>query len=126
MRPLYSGDVSPDARSARLRTTGRILLACGVVLAAIVYAVAASHRATALDDSNALGYTRAMDGQMARLMGHFGVLMMGWDDALASPLGKALSVLAVAGLFAAYFFRVAWVHDEEERERRHDEHRARG
>lgn len=97
-----------------LRTVGRIVLACGLVLAALVYWVSARQRVALLDDTNALGYTRAMDAQMTRLMGHFGVMMMGWDQSLSSPLGKALAVLIVTGLLAGYFFRVAYVMEQEE------------
>lgn len=98
----------------QLRTVGRVVLACGVVLAAIVYWVNARQRITMLDDSNALGYTRAMDAQMSRMMGHFGVMMMGWDQSLSSPVGKALAVLVVTGLLAGYFFRVASVREQED------------
>jgi hypothetical protein len=97
-----------------LRTVGRIVLACGLVLAALVYWVSARQRVTLLDDTNALGYTRAMDAQMTRMMGHLGVLMMGWNDSLTTPLGKALGVLVVAGLLAGYFFRIASVMEQEE------------
>lgn len=96
-----------------LRTVGRIVLACGVLLAPIVYWVSARQRVTVLDDTNALGYTRAMDAQMTRLMGHFGVMMMGWGQSLSSPVGKALAVLVVTGLLAGYFFRVASVMEQE-------------
>lgn len=104
--------------SARLRTAGRVILVCGAATAAVVYWINAARRVTVLDDSNALGYTRAMDAQMSRMMGHFGVMMMGWNDSLTSPAGKALGVLVVAGLLAGYCFRAAWVLDEEEREGR--------
>lgn len=108
----------PDGKSARLRRTGRLLLLAGVLAAAIVYAVNARTVVAGLDDTNALGYTRAMDSAMARQMGHFGIMMMGWNDVLTSPAGKALGVAVVFGLFAGYFFRVAWVLDEEDREER--------
>ena len=97
-----------------LRTVGRIVLACGLVLAALVYWVSARQRVTLLDDTNALGYSRAMDAQMTRLMGHFGVMMMGWNQSLSSPVGKALAVLVVTALLAGYFFRVAYVMEQEE------------
>ena len=38
------------------------------------------------------------------------------QQALAMPLGQAIVVLVCAALLARYFFRVAWVVDEETRE----------
>jgi hypothetical protein len=108
----------PEGKSARLRRTGRLLLLAGVMAAVIVYVMNVRTVVRGLDDSNALGYTRAMNSAMAREMGHFGIMMMGWNDSLTSPAGKALGVAAVFGLFAGYFYRVAWVIDEEDREER--------
>lgn len=105
-------------QTAQLRLIGRAILVSGVVLSAVIYWINAREQVIVLDDSNALGYTRAMDAQMSRLMGHFGLVMMGWNDWITSPIGKAMGVLAVAGLLAGYFYRVAWVLDEEQRERR--------
>jgi hypothetical protein len=109
-----------------MRTYGRLVLAGGVVAAVLTYWVTLRQITPGLDDSNALGYSRAMNSQMARLMGHFGVLMMGWDQSLSSPAGKAVIVLAIAALFAAYFFRVASVLEHEQREAERGERRANG
>jgi putative flippase GtrA len=46
--------------------------------------------------------------------------MMGWQDTLALPGTQALIMAAVSSLFASYFFRAAWVLDDDERERRED------
>jgi len=49
------------------------------------------------------------------MMGRSGELLTDVSTILATPFGQALLVLAAAALIAAYFFRVAWVIDEDER-----------
>ena len=95
-------------RSDRMRAIGWLVLASGVVAAAVFYAIDAGARDPALNDATALGYTRAMRHQMGVMMGHFGLMLMQWHDALTSPMGEALTIAACAALAAAYFFRVAW------------------
>lgn len=99
--------------SAQLRTIGRIVLACGLFAAAIVYWLLS--RSAAADD--AFVHTRTSDNEMTRVMGHFGLMMTDWQAWLASPTGRSLEVMAVSGLLAAYFFRVASVQDAEQRDR---------
>jgi len=106
--------------SVRFRVIGALILACGVLGGGLYYLVEAPSAAPTMDDSNALGYTRAQDHQMGLMMGHFGLILMDWQDALDHPGAQALVIVAVAGLIAAYFFRAASVldYEEEERERR--------
>lgn len=104
-------------RSDRLRRTGWIVLACGVVAAVVWYIVASRSADLAMNDVTALGYRRSIDHQMGVMMGRFGLMLTEWQEALSSPTGEALLIVAGAALFAGYFFRVAWVVDEEERER---------
>jgi hypothetical protein len=100
--------------SAQLRSIGRIVLVCGLIAAAIVYWISGG---PVSDDAAAFVHTRNSDNQMTRMMGHFGLMMTDWQAALWSPIGRSLVVLAVSGLLAGYFFRVATVQDEEQRDR---------
>ena len=87
----------------------------GLVTALVSYWINVRAADPLLDDTTALGYTRSMQHQMGAMMGHFGVMLTGWQEALSSPLGEALLILACAALLAGYFFRVAWVSEQEER-----------
>jgi hypothetical protein len=98
--------------SARMRATGTLVLAGGVLLAVVVYLVALS--GVPPDPVDPLeGHSRSADRQMGALMGNWVNLTSGWSDALGSPIGKAAGVLVLSTLFAAYFYRVAWVMDDE-------------
>jgi hypothetical protein len=99
-------------RSDRMRVTGWLILAGGLVSAAIFYWVKVRSAEPALDDMNALGYTRSLHHQMGVMMGPFGQILTEWEETLTTPLGEALMILVCAGLLAAYFFRVAWVLDQ--------------
>ena len=99
-----------------MRTTGWIVLTCGLLVAALFYVVQTRMADPALDDSNALGYTRSLQHGMGVMMGHFGLILTQWNNALTSPGGEALTIAVAGALLAAYFFRVAWVLDEEERQ----------
>jgi hypothetical protein len=103
-------------RSDRLRTVGWLVLASGLIGAAVVYWIEARAADPSLNDSNALGYSRSMRHGMGVMMGHFGLMLTEWQEGLTSPLGQALIVAVCAALLAAYFFRVAWVLDAEEDE----------
>jgi hypothetical protein len=50
------------------------------------------------------------------MMGDSGKILTEWQRALSSPIGQALIVASCAALVAAYFFRVAWVRQDEERD----------
>src|SRR5215469_6564281 len=102
-------------RSDRLRTIGWVILACGLVSAAVFYWLATRAAGPPLDDATALGYRRSLEYQTGVMMGRFGVLLTEWHDALTSPAGEAVLIAVGAALLAGYFFRVAWVIDEEER-----------
>ena len=103
-------------RSDRLRATGWIVLAVGLSGAAGVYWVRSRAEDAALDDRTALGYTRSLQHGMGVMMGHFGGILTEWQQALASPLGQALTIAVCVALLAGYFFRVAWVIDADEEE----------
>jgi len=101
-------------RSDRLRRIGWAVLAIGLMCAAIVYWVEAHGADAALNDATALGYRRSLDHQMGVMMGHFGLMLTQWQEWLTSPIGEASMIAVTAGLLAAYFFRVAWVLDQED------------
>ena len=103
-------------RSDRQRAIGWLVLAAGLVAAAVSYWINVRGADPTLDDATALGYTRSMEHQMGAMMGHFGLMLTEWQDALTTPLGEALLIVVCAALFAAYFFRVAWVLDHEGRD----------
>ena len=101
-------------QSDRLRITGWVVLVSGLITAALFYAITSRSADAALDDTNALGYRRSLEHGMGVMMGHFGVMLTEWQQALSSPAGEALIIVVVAALLAAYFFRVAWVLDDAE------------
>ena len=107
-----------ERRSERLRAIGWLLVVIGVIAAAVTYGVELHYADEMLNDANALGFTRSLNHGVGQMMGTFGNMLTEWQEAWTSPLGMAITVAVVAGLFAAYFFRVAWVLDEDEREAR--------
>ena len=100
-------------RSERMRTMGWTAVACGAIGAGIRYWIVSRTAGFALDDTVALGYSRSVQHGVGVMMGRSGELLTDVSTMLATPLGQALLVLAGAGLIAAYFFRVAWVIDDE-------------
>jgi hypothetical protein len=107
--------VSSAKPSDRFRLTGALVLLVGLLGAGIYYWVEARPTGPSMEDLMP-GYTRARERQMGIMMGQAGVLMAEWQDALELPGTQALIGVGVAGLFSLYFFRAAWVMDEEERE----------
>lgn len=93
---------------------GWIVLASGLIWAAASYWTRLHSVDLVLDDTTALGYQRSFQHQMGQMMGPFGELLTEWQQALTSPLGEALLIAAGTALLAGYFFRVAWVLDEDE------------
>ena len=98
---------------ADLRRTGRIVIACGLVAAALGDWM----QARGQDTTAAFQHTRSSDNQMARAMGQFGLVLTDWQQTLSTPAGYAVGVLVLTLLFAGYFFRVASITEEEIRER---------
>ena len=90
------------------------MLASGVTGAAVSYWVNVRGTDRVLDDTTALGYQRSLQHGKGVMMGTFGVMLTEWQNALTSPLGEALIIVVCTALLAAYFFRVAWVIDQEE------------
>jgi hypothetical protein len=103
--------------SDRQRAIGTAVLALGVVGACLFYWFNAHPADPAMDDLLP-GYSRSQAREIGQLMGHTGVIMIEWQDALARPGTQAVIIAAVTALFAAYFFRAAWVLDDDERDRR--------
>jgi hypothetical protein len=101
-------------RSDRLRAIGWLVLGSGVVCAVVFYWVQMRAAGPVLDDTTALGYRRSLEHQMGVMMGRFGIMLTEWREALTSPTGEALMIAACAALLAGYFFRVAWVVDQDE------------
>ena len=101
-----------------LRRTGRIVIVCGLAAAALVYWIEARAAANA-DVLSAFQHTRSSDNQMGRMMGHFGLLVTDWQTWLSTPSAYAAGVAVLSLLFAAYFFRVASVTEEEMQHRDH-------
>ena len=95
-----------------MRATGWAVVGCGLIGAAVRYWIV-RRSDFALDDTVALGYSRSVQHGVGVMMGRSGELLTDVSTMLGTPLGQALLVLASAGLIAAYFFRVAWVIDEE-------------
>ena len=103
-------------RSDRLRATGWFVLAAGLAGAAMFYWVKARTSDPVLNDLTALGYTRSLRHGMGVMMGQFGVVLTELQEDVVSPIGQALMIAISAALLAGYFFRVAWVLDDEEGE----------
>lgn len=107
-----------EKRSERLRAIGWLVVVVGLIVAIATYGVALHNADEALNDATALGYSRSLHHELGAMMGNFGLMLTEWQEAWASPLGMAVTVAVCFGLFAAYFFRVAWVVDEDERDAR--------
>jgi hypothetical protein len=101
-------------RSDRFRAIGWFVLAFGLVVAAVFYFVELRAADPVLNDMTALGYQRSLRHGMGVMMGHFGILLTEWSDAVTSPLGEALLIAVCAALVAGYFLRAAWVLDADE------------
>jgi hypothetical protein len=96
-----------------MRRIGSLILATGLVGAAVLYWVQTRAAEPPLDDARALGYTRSLQHGMGVMMGPSGVLLTEWQQRLTSPIGEALMLFISALLLAGYFFRVAWVIDSD-------------
>jgi hypothetical protein len=106
-------------RSDRQRAVGRVVLGSGLVAAAARYWVMTRDADLAINDATALGYNRSLQHGMDVMMGRSGQLLTDVSNMITTPAGEALIIVCCAALFAAYFFRVAWVIDEAEREEDH-------
>ena len=104
-----------DRRSERLRAIGWLVLVLGLVAAAATFGVATYNTDRAIDEAKAPGYARSMRHGMGEMMGTFGLMLTDWYDAWSSPPGQAITVAVCAALLAGYFFRVAWVLDDNDR-----------
>lgn len=101
-------------RTDRLRATGWLVLASGVTCAAVFYWIQVRSGDPALNDLTALGYSRSLNHGMGVMMGGLGPMLTEWQQTLTSPIGEALMIVVGAALLAGYFFRVAWVIDQED------------
>ncbi len=100
-------------RSTRLRLVGKLWLAGGVAVAALVYWL--QTRTAVIDiDEGAAGYTRAQEHQIKMMMGPLAVTMSQWADALTRPATQALLIVAFAAFVAYMCFRHARMEEELE------------
>jgi len=100
--------------SARLKWTGRVILALGIVSAGFVYWIG-SRQDDLSNDPSMLGFNRAEQRQMDELYGNSGLLMDEWLDDLKQPGTQAVLILVSSGLIAAgcfYFARLLVLDDE--------------
>ena len=102
--------------SERLRAIGVLVLVLGCLGAGLYYWREARPAGLTIADLQP-DYQKTRAREIGRLMGHQGIIMLDFQDALDLPGTQAAIIAAVAGLFAAYFFRAAWVLDDEERAR---------
>jgi hypothetical protein len=103
-------------QSERLRVIGALVLALGIAGAGLFYVIEARPAGPTMDELLP-GYARARTREIGILMGPTGVTLMEVEDALERPGTQAVLIAAVAALFASYFFRAAWVLDDDERDR---------
>lgn len=101
-------------RSDRLRATGWLILAAGLISTIAFYVFKVRSADAALNDATALGYARSMHHQMGVMMGQMGLTLTEWEETLTSPMGESVLIAVCVALLAAYFFRVAWVLDQDE------------
>jgi hypothetical protein len=102
--------------SERLRVIGTLVLVLGIAGACLFYVIE-GHPAGPTMDELLPGYARASEREIGIQMGTFGVMLMEWQNALERPGTEAILIAAVSALFASYFFRAAWVLDDDERDR---------
>jgi hypothetical protein len=101
-------------KSRRLRIVGTLVLMLGI--GGGVFYWSQSGPVDALEDVLP-GYERAETREIGIQMGATGVILMDWRKTLGTPGAEAVMIAGGAALFASYFFRVAWVLDDEERDR---------
>jgi uncharacterized protein YjeT (DUF2065 family) len=98
-------------QSERLRVIGILVLVLGITGACLFYWVEARSAAPTIDDLLP-DDSRARAREIGILMGTFGVMMLGWADALARPGTQAIIIAAVSALVALGCFRAARVLDD--------------
>jgi hypothetical protein len=101
--------------SERLRITGTLVLMLGIAVAVLYYWSEVRPAPQTMNDLLP-GYTRSQARGVTMLMGHTGVMMLEWQDALARAGTQAAIIAVVGALFSLYFFRAAWVLDDDERD----------
>ena len=97
-------------RSRRLRIIGRVILACGIIGAALFSWNETRNAPPPLDDA-AAGYTRSRERQMGQMMGTLGVATTRLMETLETPAAEAALIALSAALVAALCFRVAKLMD---------------
>jgi hypothetical protein len=101
-------------RSDRLRATGWLILISGFISTVTFYWIKSRSADAAINDATALGYARSMHHQMGVMMGQMGLTLTEWEETLTSPMGETVLIAICVALLSAYFFRVAWVLDQDE------------
>jgi len=93
-------------RPARLKLVGSIVLALGLVSAALVY-WRGRRAADWQDDLAMVGYSSAQSRQMGMLYGKMGRLVDDFYDDLQRPGTQAVLIILVSGMFGLGCFYVA-------------------
>ena len=92
----------------RLRAAGIAVLVLGIICACLFYYVQSRAAALTVEDLMP-DFKRARDREIGIMMGHFGVMMLEWADALKRPSTEAFMIAAASALVARGCFRVAEV-----------------
>lgn len=98
----------------RLKWTGWVVLALGILSAALVYGIGS--RAEGMNnDPSMLRFNDATQRQMGNLYGNSGVMMDEWTEDLKQPGTQAILILIVSGLISGgcFYFARQLALDEE-------------
>jgi hypothetical protein len=102
-------------QSQRIRAIGIVVLLLGVAGACLYYWIQVRSADLTIEDLSP-EYARAQQREIGIMMGHFGVMMFGWAQALAYPGTKAIGIAGGSAIAALGCFRVARLMDEDEQE----------
>jgi hypothetical protein len=104
--------------SGRFRAVGMLVLVLGITAACVFYLIEARAAAPALDASFP-DDAQAQARQIGIMMGTFGVILLGWGNALQRP-GMQAVVIAGGSVFVAFVcYRIAWVLEYNKRMHEH-------
>jgi len=108
--------------SDRFRTVGVLVLVLGIAGAGLFYLIEGRGAAPTIDTAFP-DDSQAQARQIGIMMGTFGVLMLGWGEALQRPGTQAILIAAGSAFVAFVCYRVAWVleYNKHARERPGDD-----
>ncbi|HTY87535.1 MAG TPA: hypothetical protein VMB80_08730 [Candidatus Acidoferrum sp.] len=101
-------------RSARLRWSGFVVLAAGLIGAGTVYWLG-TRSPDVRDDLSMVGYNRAERRQMGQLYGRMGTFIEDWSEDLKRPGNQAALILGASILVAAGCFYLGRLTGYEDR-----------